>query len=298
MSIRPNVITIATVCDNHYAVLLGVLLKSLEVNHSSGEPVDVYIVDDGLSLKNREKITASVSSPLFSLKWLKLQEVVHSGRDLPLDNSSFPLNVYARLFIPHALSDGVEKLIYLDVDMVNVKDISELWKADLCGRIVAGVPDRSEKVSSSWGGIANYKELGLNSNTTYFNSGLLVIDVKKWIDGHIASRVVKCVNENKQYAGFPDQYGLNVVLAGQWLELDRRWNCYSVLEEKDPYIIHFIGIKPIYSSYKYNAVYKDLFFRYLGMTPWAGFRTKHHFVRLIKKAYNKLIKRILLASKS
>ncbi len=83
-----------------------------------------------------------------------------SKSNLPLDASSFPLNVYARLFIPHFISPLLEKVIYLDVDMIMEKDIQELWNIDLQDKMISGVIDRSGVVSSSWGGISNYKELG------------------------------------------------------------------------------------------------------------------------------------------
>ena len=49
-------ITIVTVCDNHYTVMLAALMKSIEVNHSSGECIDIYVVTDKVSKKNIGKL--------------------------------------------------------------------------------------------------------------------------------------------------------------------------------------------------------------------------------------------------
>ena len=65
---------------------------------------------------------------------------------------------------------------------------------------------------------------------------------------------------------FPINMGLNVIFANQWFELDHRWNTFATLNEKDPYIIHFIGRKPIYSSYENNESYATDFFSYLQLT--------------------------------
>lgn len=51
-----NTITIFTVCDNHFSVLLAALIKSIDVNHHSGEHIDFYIVGDKLSAKNKENL--------------------------------------------------------------------------------------------------------------------------------------------------------------------------------------------------------------------------------------------------
>ncbi len=91
---------------------------------------------------------------------------------------------------------------------------------------------------------------------------------------------------------FPDQYGLNVVFANQWLELDSGWNSYSIVEKDDPNIIHYIGIKPIFTSYNYVQKYKDEFYHYLSLTPWVNFKPIGNHVRLYKKLKNKVFKKV------
>ena len=286
-----NAITIVTVCDNHYAVMLAALLKSIEVNRMGQEQIALYIVDDGLKASSKSKISESVSGQVFDLTWLNLDDVIPDQTMLPLDNSTFPLNVYIRLFIPHFIPPSLGRVLYLDVDMIVETDIARLWEMDMQGRVIAGVVDRSETVSSKWGGITNYKELGLHPETKYFNSGLLLMDPIKWREEDLTSRILACVSENSRYAGFPDQYGLNVVLANQWLELDSRWNSYSTSNNTDPYVIHFIGVKPIYTSYDLNNDYRTRFFHYLRLTKWSGFKPISNNFRLMKKLYNKIVKR-------
>ena len=286
-------ITIVTVCDNHYAILLAALLKSIEINHKSAENINFYIISDNVSDENKTNIINSVKGSFFSLKWLSMKEAIPSHIQLPLDNSSFPLNVYVRLFIPYFIPQELTKVLYLDVDMIVNEDISKLWSIDIEDKIIAGVVDRSQVVSSTWGGIGNYKELGLNENTKYFNSGLLIIKPVEWREKEIAAKVIECVLKNKKFAAFPDQYGLNVIFANQWYELDPKWNCYSFSEEKNPFIIHFIGTKPIYKSYNFNEEYKKIFFTYLALTPWKNFTPAGESKRLGKKLYNLGKKKIL-----
>lgn len=286
-----NAITIVTVCDNHYAVMLAALLKSIEVNREGKDPIDLYIVDDGLNNESKKKVSESTNQEVFNLIWLGLEDVIPDKSKLPLDSSTFPLNVYIRLFIPHFIPQSLERVLYLDVDMIVETDIAGLWELDMGGKVIAGVVDRSGTVSSRWGGITNYKELGLAPETKYFNSGLLLMDPKKWREQNVTERILSCVNENSQYAGFPDQYGLNVVLANQWFELDSRWNSYATSDGTDPYVIHFIGVKPIYTSYDLNQDYRIRFFYYLGLTQFSGFKPISNNFRLLNKLYNKLVKK-------
>jgi len=120
---------------------------------------------------------------------------------------------------------------------------------------------------------------------------LLLINLEEWRRKNITERVFKCIKENQEWLNFPDQYGLNVVFANQWYELDYRWNCVPMSTEKQPFIIHFIGRKPIFKGYNYNEQYKQLFFSYLKLTEWRNFKQKSEFDRLAKKLFNKGVKK-------
>jgi lipopolysaccharide biosynthesis glycosyltransferase len=291
MNLMSNTITIFTVCDNHFSVLLAALIKSIDINHRSDEDINFYIVGDKLTTANKANLQKCADSGKISFFWFEINDIIKDKSMLPLDGSSFPLIVYIRLFFPLFTPAEVEKVIYLDVDMIVRKDISMLWNIDLGDKIIGGVPDRSEVVSCSWGGITNYKELGIDSESKYFNSGLLLLSRSKWIEAKITEKIIDCISKNTRYANFPDQYGLNVVFANQWLELDSRWNSYSMLEKEDPFLIHFIGIKPIFTSYNYVVRYKDEFYSYLRLTPWANYKPIGNHVRIFKKIWNKLYKK-------
>ncbi|MXV16169.1 glycosyltransferase family 8 protein [Hufsiella ginkgonis] len=284
-------ITIVTVCDNQYVRFLAALIVSLQANHHSGEPIDLYVIEDKISKENKAKLAGSINREMVSVTWMKMSDVIASASDLPMDDSTFPLNIYVRLFIPWFIPSDITKVLYLDVDMIVVKDVSELWTIDLEGKVIGGVPDRAQVVSNPWGGIRNYKELGLDEQTKYFNSGMLLMDPVQWREQDITAKVIRAVNENLPSVTFPDQYGLNVVFADQWKEIDHRWNCYANSEDPDPFIIHFIGVKPIYKSYKYNKDYQAQFYRYLGLTNWKNDKPIGEFSRYLKKMYNKLSKK-------
>lgn len=212
-----------------------------------------------------------------------MKEAIPPGVNLPIDNSLFPIGVYARLCIPYFLPKHIKKAIYLDADTLVVHDIKNLWDINIQGYGIAAVIDRSETVDSSWAGIPNYAELGIPGKSKYFNSGVLVIDVEKWRDNDVPNAIFQCVEKNLRYASYPDQYGLNVYFANQWYELDRRWNSFAQCDLPDPYIIHFIGRKPIYKEYRYNKNYSDQFYHHLRSTPFDGFQPYSKYYRLGNK---------------
>jgi lipopolysaccharide biosynthesis glycosyltransferase len=289
-----NRIIIFSVCDNHYVILLAALLKSIELNHISEEKIDFYIVDDNISGENKEILLSTVTKDIISIQFIAMNLLIPENIKLPQDYSSFPLNIYARLFIPHFIPKDIEKILYMDVDMIVQSDISELWRNQLGEKIIAAVVDRPKIVSNDWGAIANYKELGLPADAKYFNSGLLLINPIKWREDNITVKIIDCVNSNLKFANYPDQYGLNVVFVNDWLELDPLWNCHSTSTEKKPHLIHFSGRKPIYKSYNSNEEYRTEFEKYLSLT---NFKYKNHvseFKRILKKLHNKIEKYVSL----
>ncbi len=291
MNHHNETVTVVIVSDDHFAPMLAALLKSIDVNHLCEQKVDIHIVSDRISRANINKLQRIPLNNTISLHWTTLQKITPPELRLPKDNTSFPVNAYARLYIPHFLPKNVSRAIYLDVDTIVLKDISELWNMDLAGYPIGAVADRSAIVSSPWGGIKNYKELGLDADTPYFNSGLMLIDIEKWRAMDATNAVIQCSIQNKKHITFADQYGLNVVFANNWRHLPKEWNTYAQSPLEDPALIHFTGMKPIFKGYAFSEPYKQLFFHYLSQTPWNGFKPKSNRKRMLKKIWNYVTKR-------
>ena len=281
-------ISIICVCDNHYAVLLATLIKSIESNHHTDEKLTFFLVDDGVSVKSKRRINDSINPENTTLHWLPIVDCLPENTKLPIDKGSLPLSIYIRLFIPYFIPKYVKKIIFLDVDMVMLEDISKLWNTDIGDKIVAAVQDQFIQIVSRWGGVNNYKELGIPPDNEYFNAGLMIVDIPKWEEAGITKKVLACITENKNSISFYDQYGLNAILYKNWHRLHPLWNRFAYSEEEKPYLIHFTGRKPIYKTYPFNENYRDIFYHYLKQTEWQGFELIGETARYFKKATNYL----------
>jgi len=286
-------ISIVTVCDNNYVMLLATLLKSIERNNKSKREIDFYIVNDNITRKNQVKFEKSFNNDLINIKWLIMADLIPNGARVPTDKSTYPLNIYIRLFIPYFMPQEIERVIYLDVDMVVLGNIGDLWNTDLSGNIIGAVQDT---FGTAFYGIKNHKDLGISEDSKYFNSGMLLIDTIEWRKNGITEDIIVCLQNNTEFAQYPDQYGLNVVFANKWFEMDEKWNTYTYKDEEDPLLIHYIGYKPIYKDYSGKKEYLDLFFYYLNLTQWKGmtpvskyFRYALKFKTRVKKKLTKLL---------
>ena len=248
----------------------------------------MYIIEDAVSAKSKKKLERSVNAGITTLNWLAMDIVIPKGMELPFDRSSYPLNIYMRLFIPYFIPEEIEYVLYLDVDMIVLGDVTTIFENDLQDKVIAAVLDpRIITFDNSWGGVLNYKALGLPGTTRYFNTGLLLMNTKKWREQNVTKKIIECIDDNKKFANYPDQYGLNVVLAGQWLELDPLWNHFSTIEANEtPFLIHFVERKPIYQSYNYSETFKKIFYNYLNQTEWKNFKPIGESARYFKKIKN------------
>lgn len=279
-------ISIVVASDNHYAVLIAALIKSIEVNHKSDELISFTIIDDGISNKNKEKLKKSIDPKITTLHWKKSSDVIPPEINIPVDQTTLPITTYLRLFAPYAAGLDCEKVIYMDVDMILYEDISKLYHTDIGNNTLGAVQDYMETFAPR--GIPNYKELDIPPKTKYFNAGLLLINSKKWLEADVANRVINCMNDNKQHVLYADQYGLNIILRNQWYELDRVWNRSDSFDYlPNPSLVHFLDIKPIFKSCFALQKNKDEFFRLLSLTAYKNFKPKSDYQRLFKKGFTK-----------
>lgn len=261
--------------DEAYALPLAVAGRSLIENYAGHDLLEIVILDLGISEPTRERIVASWPGSA-KVGFLPLAPETLDG--LPLSDHEFVLhlnrNVYGRWFLPELLPDDYERLIYLDADVLVVRDVSPLWHVGLDGHPFAAAQDKGIPYVSSEYGVPDYQELGLSARVKYFNAGVMVIDLDRWKSSGIRERALRYARTHPAMR-FADQEALNAVAGGRWAEFPMEWNCPvedDLLKEHDgadPRIIHFLGgEKPWLTSLSAvccQAAYTDC----LRRTRWA-----------------------------
>lgn len=155
---------------------------------------------------------------------------------------------YLRISIPDLLDSSVKRAIYLDCDTIVLRDITELWEADMEGLPLAAVENISSKA---------YITSGL-PQSDYFNSGVLLMDLDIWRKEKVAESVRAFIREHPEKIQYHDQCALNGVIAGRWKRLPLSWNHQSGIYKNrkqletfapdillaarlSPAIVHFVG---------------------------------------------------------
>lgn len=296
-------IHIAAACDEAYAMPLAVMLRSLADNLGTGRSVVVHIMFDTLSPETRARLQASAPTDRLQIQWTSINHTGITSAFTPLrayDHIS-PAS-YFRLLLPDVLPLELQRVIYLDCDLVVSADIGMLWDLDLDGHYAAAVPELTEDshLVSSPQGIRLWRELGLSADLEQFNSGVLLINLDKWRTEFIRQRALIYLEQAADWLRWHDQEALNAIFAGDWLRLDAHWNLTMrwLMENvpvtyQPPCIIHYHSAeKPWHTGYPF--AFRDLFLDYLDRTAWAGWRPEHpplapirRIAKRLKKALNK-----------
>ena len=288
--------------DDGFAMPLAVTVRSALDHLAPDRKLRLYVMDGGIRDATKERLLRSWPAGRYSVEWLKVDNSVLA--ELPF-SGHINLVSYYRILIARVLPADIERVIYLDADLIVRTDLARLWDRELAGHWCLAAPDCSAPyldssqvlpnyqicgpLLASAQPVPNFRELGLNGNAAYFNAGVLLIDLAAWRNADLSRHSLECLERHRQHVTWWDQYALNVVLAGRWGPLDVRWNqgshvfTYPTWEQSpferttyeqlrnDPYIVHFTTrLKPWMPLCSHP--FRREFFEYLDRTAWAGWR--------------------------
>ena len=241
--------------DNNFASHLGVLLTSIMANNTSGVYYNFHIISSGLNQDNYDKLK-SYDGELSKVSFYQVNEQYFSTLSISKKFSQrLSVVTYFRLAIPELLPKHIDRVIFLDADMIVTSDLSVLWDMDISEHAVGVVEDALLVKKGYW------KTLSL-SKRKYFNAGMMIIDLVVWKKSSIVKSCMDLLEKRATWE-FNDQDVLNVVLNKNCFYLDNTWNFQTAnITKKDfilPKIIHYTGSeKPWHKSciHKYSSLYQ------------------------------------------
>ncbi|MEV0396798.1 glycosyltransferase family 8 protein [Polymorphospora rubra] len=132
--------------------------------------------------------------------------------------------MYLRLLVPEALPSQVERVLYMDCDVLCTDTLKPLFELDMGGVPIGAVRDAFNRRLLDMGGLPGMMSYGMDPRASYFNSGVLLIDVPAWKAAGVTERSISYLDRHAQESRYPDQDALNFAVYGNWLRLSRRWN--------------------------------------------------------------------------
>ncbi|KAF9618317.1 hypothetical protein IFM89_000952 [Coptis chinensis] len=144
-----------------------------------------------------------------------------------------PLN-YARIYLAHIIPPDVNRIIYLDSDIIVVDDIAKLWEVELGDKVLAA-PQYCHANFTNYFTKAFWTDPSLagtfeGRNPCYFNTGVMVIDVDVWREGGYTQKLEYWmeVQKHKRIYHLGSLPPFLLVLAGNIKAVDHRWNQHGL----------------------------------------------------------------------
>ncbi|OCG36236.1 MULTISPECIES: glycosyltransferase family 8 protein [unclassified Gilliamella] len=266
---KNNIIHIAYCTDSNYLEHVSVSIQSIILNNLN-EKLQFHVFLYNAKKDDIERLKeTSKSIVTYEIKQTDLDRYRHKFTTNHINKSTF-----IRLMVPRLLSDNVEKLLYLDADVLcfsNISAISDIY----IDNFVCAVGLDSIKEETN----ANSSRLKLTSND-YFNAGVLYINIPNWIKLNIEEKTNEILFKNNSLK-YADQDALNITLQNHIKIIDSKWNylfTWMTEQQKEeffynkenlPYFVHFTGPRKMWYE-EHNGLAQDLYNFYKHFTPWAN----------------------------
>jgi lipopolysaccharide biosynthesis glycosyltransferase len=232
--------------NNNFCQHAAVAIASL-LDNNKGEDITLHLFIIDCEQTNLDNIKLVADSFSTEIKFYPVSEKLFEKFSEP---GVYSWACYLRLLAP-SLLPNIDKVLYLDVDIVVNGNIRNLWEEDITGYSLAGLNDAilSYNLVKDYIGYDYYKE-------GYINSGVLLMNLDYWRKNNIQQKMIDYLNTHK--VKLSDQDTINALLHSTIKFLHPEWNTISsyftfpplVIPKQKKYIkelwkgakiIHFVG---------------------------------------------------------
>ncbi len=280
--------------DNNYVKHCAVVMASILLNCDRTSSLNFFIMDFDITDANKNFLKSLTKIRPFNITFLDVSNFDFSMLPLNRDHIKVP-STYYRLVVCELVPKNIDKILYLDCDVIVEKDLKELFDIDLDKYLAGTVEDECA--------IINSLRLGLNY---YFNSGVILFNVKKLRNFDLYNKCLQYFNENKNLITLQDQDILNGVLSEKCKKLHLKWNASTPIFENsvwkqdasfheklqaaiEPGIIHYTFTPKPWQK-KCTHILKDEYLKYLRIVDPENYDklTKEKFInKFFKKEKTK-----------
>ena len=275
--------------DNGYSQHAGVVITSFLKNNAGSHTL--YVISDYISNDNQQLLRKTISSYNCQIEFFFINTDI--VKEFPIGkgtaNTYVTIAIYFRLFITKVLPDSIDRILYLDCDTIVNEPVDVIWNHKFANGHCILALEETQALA-----ISGCNRLHYPQNYSYFNSGVLLIDLNELRKTYNLKDAIHFIMHND--IKFHDQDVLNGMLYDKKEFMPLRYNVLDSFLKKNaklpkryqdqtealftPFIIHFSGpVKPWHIESK--NPYTSKYYLYLQETPWKGYQpvSKYHTIK-------------------
>jgi len=204
-------IPICFATNDRYAPHAAALIVSIMVNKRPEDELIFYCFSDKLSEEVHRLYREMAQQWKFTLHFIEIDDSLF--QHLPAFQGY--RTTYFRLVMERLLPKSLEKILYLDCDMIVMSSLDELFTTDLTDKYAAVVAEATFMSHLT----------SLNLQYPYFNAGMALFNLKKYRQDRVEERAFDFAEKHREILLFPDQDILNVIFGGNVVYVPLKWNC-------------------------------------------------------------------------
>lgn len=203
--------------DHNYVQHCCVMLASFFENNPKGEHA-VYLLTESLDKSDLDFIQKVVNSyrGRFFYYFIDSQLLINCPIKV---TDHLSIATYNRLFMAALLPDDVDKVLYLDCDIIVNSNIDELWETPLEDNYVVAAVD---EMGCCAGDV--HERLGFDAKYGYFNAGVLLVNLHYWRKHNMTSAFLEYIEHNLDKLNAHDQDVLNAFFYDKVIHVSLAWN--------------------------------------------------------------------------
>ena len=213
---KTNKIHLALNIDDNYIYPSLVFLTSLLDNRANSTFYFIHILgNDKLSMNSKKKIDNLINK--FGNNSIKLNYYNLEGTFKNATTGYLTVSTYYKILLP-SLLPKVDKIIFIDGDIINLEDLSEMYSIELKENIYfIGIADFIDHLNQ-------LREIGLSSDK-YINSGVLIMNLKALRKNSIEKKIVEFVSTHR--LKFRDQTAINCICYKNIQTMSYKYNLFA-----------------------------------------------------------------------
>jgi len=239
------------VVNDAYVNHLVVLLTSIFTNNPGKH--NMYVLTNGISSKSICLLQEYIVQNNSELHVIEVDDSCLDG--VPLKRKDFNKTPYYKLLLPQELPCSIDRILYMDVDMVVKKDLLELYQTDFQGKYLAAVPD--PLVNSRDMAYLQKFHVDLEAGDRYFNSGLILFNLTLFREKYRVSNALNYIKENGSTFKFHDQEVLNGLFLKEYIQLKEKYNYLTVFRGIRDMALYCFGMQKKISTKIYILHYAN-----------------------------------------
>lgn len=254
--------------DGSYCQYVGVAIHSLSRN--TKRHICFHLLHDKtLTTDNRSKLEGLCLCMGQEINFYEVglsEQFRRSVKDMPILRIISEASLY-RLMMTEILPSDIDKVLYIDDDILCCTDVGEIWEFPLQGNLLVGKLDK-ERVRLQTPMVVQ----GVIPAEHYINAGVMLCDLAGMRRrGNLMEKALSFFREHPD-CSFLDQDALNYIFQDKIGLLSERFNLFTLdfrerQESLKEAIYHFAGDQPRFVDV---ADIDTLFYQELVQTPWGG----------------------------